>query len=288
MFELNLKIAAADWAQLESMLEDTGALAITQSDGDRKIFDEPGRDNTAEWSTFRVTALYADERLAEQSRQRLAAAGIGEGLTLTPLAEQDWASAWKENWQVQTFAGGLCVCPSWLEPPAAAKHVIEIDPGQAFGTGTHASTALCLDWLGGRGSLAGQTVIDFGCGSAILAIAAAHLGAAPIYAVDIDPLAVEVAHDNVRRNAYEATIRVSHTDDLPAMAADLLIANILFEPLCNLAPAFAHRVKPGGAILLAGILTDQCEALIEHYNDTFDVELAAARDEWVLLCGRRR
>ena len=290
MFELEAQVNAEDWHEIEALLETAGALAITQSDGDRKIFDEPGISSgaSAEWQAFRVTALFESEAQAEGAAVALKARDASQAVAIKALAARDWSQAWKDEWQAETFAGGLCVCPSWLSPPENARHVIAIDPGQAFGTGSHASTAMCLDWLGQRDTLSGQTVIDYGCRSAILAIAAARLGATQVSAIDIDQQALTVARDNILRNELSGRIEVADGQSWSPHTCDVLIANILFEPLLELEALFATLLAPGGELVLAGILETQAEALIETYAADFELDIAARTGEWVLLHGKRR
>jgi len=203
-----------------------------------------------------------------------------------PINDGDWAERWKDYWQPQAYAEGLWVCPSWCEVPASAVHVVQIDPGQAFGTGTHESTTLCMNWLA-RAALNDRRVIDYGTGSGVLAIAAMKLGAQHVSAVDIDPAAVRVARQNAALNDCAGQIMIGTPDALSGSPVDLLIANILLEPLLNLAGSFFELLKPGGQIVLAGLLAEQVEQLVERYTPNFSFEPAQQLNGWALLVGER-
>jgi ribosomal protein L11 methyltransferase len=178
--------------------------------------------------------------------------------------------------------------PSWAEPPDPGATIIRLDPGLAFGTGTHPTTALCLAWLAAN-EIDGLQVIDYGCGSGILAIAAAKLGAASVAAVDIDPQALAACAANLERNGIADTLRVQAglPDAAPLAAADLLIANILVGPLVELAPRFTGLVKPGGKILLSGILNSQLQDIQLAYGDDFELDAPASRGEWICISGKK-
>ncbi|MEX2480292.1 MAG: 50S ribosomal protein L11 methyltransferase [Gammaproteobacteria bacterium] len=289
-FEIRLDIAADTWTALEALLESLGAVAVTQSGGDTAVFGEPGVAAGDGWNRFVVEALFDGgcdaAAIATAIRREL---GAATAITVRPVADRAWADAWKTAWQPLSFAGGLCVCPSWLEPPATARHVIRLDPGQAFGTGTHESTALCLDWLASMGSSGGLgLVVDYGTGSGVLALAASLFGARRVIAIDIDEDARVTAKDNVRSNGQADRIAVGDASLTDGIVADVLVANILAEPLLALAPRFAQLTCPGGAIALAGLLDSQAAAIEAAYDKDFVLAPAARRGEWVLLAGRRR
>ncbi len=283
MYAARFTVDAAGWPALEAELEALGALAITCADGDAPLFDEPGTASSEQWARFAVEALFDEAVAADAVRALLAPRAV----SIAAVAEDAWAERWKAHWQPQIFAGGLCVHPSWCAPAPGARHLIELDPGQAFGTGTHPTTALCLDWLATQAPLTGQSVIDYGCGSAILALAAERFGAAHVQAVDIDRAALAVAADNVARNAAGAVVSVGAPDTLAAGSADLLIANILLEPLLSLADRFAALLRPHGRILLSGVLATQVERLQAGYPGAFAFDPVMTREEWAALAGRR-
>lgn len=287
--ELNCRIPAPLYAELEAVLERVGALAITRSDGDLQVFAEPGVTNDHAWGSFTVEALFDADADLDPIMSAIRAT-IGDAATLASkvIADQAWAEAWKERWHPLQFAHGLCVCPTWCTPPVGATQVIFVDPGQAFGTGTHETTALCLDWLSGHAGLTGRRVIDYGCGSGILALAAARLGAASVLAVDVDDDALAVARDNVRRNACEQSIRIGGPELVAGVEADVVIANILLQPLLALAPRFAALLPPAGQLVLAGILIHQVPRALEVYGERFTMAAPRHRGDWALLSGQRR
>ncbi|MBK6658579.1 MAG: 50S ribosomal protein L11 methyltransferase [Proteobacteria bacterium] len=287
--ELRLRAPARDYAKLESVLEGLGASAITTSEGDTEVFGEPGVPNDREWETFTVTALFEATADRDDLLARLAPfIAPDANPVFTELVEQSWADSWKDHWQPQGFANDLWVCPTWCEPPPEARHVLRLDPGRAFGTGTHETTALCLDWLAGEAGIGGARVIDYGCGSGILALAAACFGASYVDAVDIDDDALTVARENIALNGYADRIRVGRPENLLEQAADALIANILEAPLLALSPRFARLVPHGGRIALSGLLTTQVPHVLAAYEGNFAMDAPRVRGDWALLCGTRR
>lgn len=287
--ELACRIPATVYPALEVALQKLGAEAITSAEGDTEIFGEPGLVHDEVWKTFLLTALFADSTdRALVTRAVHAIAGPDITLVFTSLAEQVWAESWKDHWRPQAFAGGLWVCPSWCEPPAQARHVLRLDPGRAFGTGTHETTALCLDWLALTAALAGCRVIDYGCGSAILALAAVCFGAEEVAAVDIDDDALAVARDNIALNGYTLKISVARPDTLTTGRAEVLVANILQEPLLALASRFHELLVPGGRVALSGLLGSQVARVLDVYRERFTMDPPQIRGEWALVSGVRR
>ena len=203
------------------------------------------------------------------------------------LAERDWQQNFHQQFSPRRFAGDLWVVPSWHEPPPEARHIVTLDPGMAFGTGTHPTTGLCLDWLGQLPELAGASVLDYGCGSGILAIAAARLGATRVIGLDIDPEACRVARENAQQNGCEF-IEMVLPAALPAGQFDVLVANILLNPLLALASQLADVVKPGGHIGLSGLLAEQAEFALAAYAPWFHLNPPEYREEWAFVGGRRR
>ena len=287
--EVRCRVLAKDYLRLEAALEKLGASAITTSEGDSEMFGEPGVPNDHEWQVFTLTALFeAGVERAAISKRVKAILGADVEPTYTELEDQSWADSWKDHWQPQRFANDLWVCPTWCEPPAEARHVLRLDPGRAFGTGSHETTALCLDWLAAEPGLVGARVIDYGCGSGILALAAACFGASYIDAVDIDDDALVVARENIDLNGHAERIRVGRPDGVLEQAADVLIANILEAPLLALSPRFARLVPHGGRIALSGLLTTQVPHVLAAYEASFAMEAPRVRGDWALLCGTRR
>ena len=295
--ELSLTIHAAQQSSVEAALHDLGALSITLQDADadtpdeRAIF-EPGVGETPLWKDLVLQALFA----AETDRAGLVHA-LGElvpelapeQLSFREVADQDWTRAWMDTYQPMRFGRRLWIYPWNIEPPAAdtAAIVVRLDPGLAFGTGTHPTTALCLEWLDAT-DLNGKTVIDYGCGSGVLAIAALKLGARRVIGVDNDEQALTASHDNAQRNGVAEQLDLYLPRHFPQIQADALVANILAGPLSELAPLFARSLKPGGVLALSGILDGQQDELIARYREWFDDVTATTRDGWVRIAAQLR
>ena len=205
------------------------------------------------------------------------------------VEDQDWTRAWMDQFQPMQFGRRLWIYPSTVEPTAddAGKVIVHLDPGLAFGTGTHPTTALCLEWLDAT-DVTGKTVIDYGCGSGVLAVAALKLGAARTIGVDNDEQAIEASRVNAERNGVAANLDLYLPDDFPRERKNILIANILAGPLADLAPLFAACVVAGGLLALSGILKGQETELLERYAEWFDDLAVATREDWVRITGTRR
>ena len=290
---LQLTLEALDHApeQLEDALLHAGALAVTLEDaGDQPVL-EPAPGETPLWAHTRITGLFDAqtdiEVVKKQLRRFLHTSDLPE-CRLTALEERDWVRAWLDHFHPMRFGRRLWICPTCQTPPDPEAVNIRLDPGLAFGTGAHPSTALCLEWLDST-DLRGQTLLDYGCGSGILAIAAAKLGAQRVWAVDIDPQALMASDDNAAENEVEDRIELADPAELPAaLTVDILIANILAGVLIRLAPELALRVKPGGRLALAGILETHADAVQAVFNRDFIFGPRRQREDWVLLEGRRR
>ena len=286
-----------DWLQLEiapgvldaervaEALAEAGALSVTFTDAaDQPIF-EPDPGQVTLWSATRVTGLFRADTDWEAVCSRLLTALQLEQLPphrFTPLAERDWAREWLKDFKPMRFGRRLWICPTAHMPPDSGAINILLDPGLAFGTGTHPTTAMCLEWLDGE-ALTGRDVIDYGCGSGILAIAAARLGARHVWGVDHDPQALTATRDNARANGVLADIDTCLPGQLPPLQVDALLANILAKPLMELAPRFAGLLKPGGALLLSGILDTQENQVRAAYTPWFRFTVATRRGEWLSL-----
>jgi len=235
----------------------------------------------------RIKALFADEpgmsRVIEQLRAQLPRE---LPLALEPLPDKPWEREWLKDFRPMRFGRRLWVCPGGQDAGDTDAVIVRLDPGLAFGTGTHPTTAMCLEWLD-QLDLRGRTIVDYGCGSGILAIAALKLGASRALAIDVDPQALLATSENAARNEVTG-LELSSEPELPDGCADVLVANILAGPLVELAPRLAAAVKPRGAIALSGILTEQVPAVTAAYQPWFDIGLAASREDWGLLSGRRR
>jgi ribosomal protein L11 methyltransferase len=279
---------------LSDALMEAGALSVDVSDADagtpdeRPIFDEPGGAPAPQWSRARLSALFTREiDVARAVESACEHTGVSRdiGYAVDEIEDEDWVRRTQAQFTPQEIAPGLWIVPSWHAPPDPTALNVMLDPGLAFGTGTHPTTRLCLRWLRAR-VRAGASIIDFGCGSGILAITAGKLGATRVAGVDIDPLAVEAARENARRNDVDATF-VAAADCLPG-AAELVVANILAQPLIVLAPLIADLTLPGGAIALSGILTTQADEVRAAFGPWYDFDSDAEEDGWVLLSGTRR
>jgi ribosomal protein L11 methyltransferase len=272
---------------------DLGALSASIEDAhagtaaEQPIFGEPGMAADV-WHDSLVTALFEPEADIEVI---LAAAATQVGLAATPahtieaLEEQDWVRLTQSQFDPIQISARLWIVPSWHASPDANAINLELDPGLAFGTGSHPTTRLCLQWLDDnlRG---GESVLDYGCGSGILAIAARKLGAGEVVGVDIDPQAVQASQDNAARN--QVTARFALPDAAPRAEYDVVIANILSNPLRVLAPALAASVKTGGRIVLSGVLAEQAEEMNGIYGAWFDMAPAATDEGWARLTGIKR
>ncbi len=286
--ELRCCIDAGARADLEAVLKAAGAASITLTEGDSSLFEESGTHDPDRWEHLEIRAQFESGKdldpVVASVRERLPP---GTPVEVFEFEDRAWEHSWKEHWQPQLFAGGLCVCPTWCVPPPSASHVVFLDPGRAFGTGTHETTALCLDWLAASGEVPGKAVVDYGCGSGILALAAARLGAATTFAIDIDDEALDVTRDNARVNSLGDHVRTGRPELLDAASADIIVANILLEPLLTLASRFQELLTPGGWLVLSGLLVTQIEPVLEVYSRRFNMGTPVRRGEWVLLSGRR-
>ena len=270
---------------LSEALSECGAAAVTfEDDADQPIY-EPDPGETPLWTETRLTALFDAETEQQQVVDMLSTL-VDEGprFRVEAVEDKDWEREWMENFKPIQFGDKLWIVPSWHQAPDESAVNILLDPGLAFGTGTHATTALCLNWLD-QADLKGKYVIDYGCGSGILAIAAALLGAERVVAVDTDPQALEATRANAKRNGVEveAYLPGNCPDDL----CDLLIANILAGPLQNLAPRFANLCKADADLVLSGVLQTQADDVAESYHNWFVMQSAVAKDDWVRLTGHR-
>lgn len=286
---LSLDLEALDPDEVEQHCQALGALSVTLSDaGDDPVL-EPLPGATPLWPRSRLSALFAGDFDGESLRARLAEAADIEParISIDELADRNWSDEWRKGFQPLCFGSKLWICPGGQRPDTAAALVIDLDPGLAFGTGTHPSTALCLEWLC-MTPLAGKRLIDYGCGSGILALAAARLGARAVLATDIDPQALLATTENARRNQLSGAIRVFAPDELPGDETDILIANILANPLRELAPRFAELVRHDGLLAMAGILREQVPAVLASFAPAFVMDEVGQREDWAMLAGRRR
>ncbi len=288
--QLTLETSPEDAERIADGLSELGASAVTLQDGADQPLYEPPPGATPLWSDTRVIGLFAadcdPQAITAQLSERLALDPLPPW-RVAPLEDKDWERAWMDRFQPMRFGERLWIVPSWHAAVDEAAVNILLDPGLAFGTGTHPTTALCLEWLDAHGA-AHDEVIDYGCGSGILAVAALKLGAGHVWAVDNDPQALIASRDNARKNGVENRLDVVAPEALPALQTPLLLANILAQPLMSLAETFADHVAPGGHVVLSGILAEQADEVAAHYRPWFDMDPAVQREEWVRLSGTRR
>ncbi len=296
--ELSLKLSARQQPRAEAALEELGALSITLLDADAETPDEraifePGVGETPLWRTLVLNALFDDD----VDRHALVNALHYELPELSPdaiglheVADRDWERAWMDRFRPMRFGKRLWIYPWNIEPPTDESEIaiVRLDPGLAFGTGTHPTTALCLEWLDAI-DLSGKAIIDYGCGSGVLAIAALKLGASHAIGVDNDPQAVLASRDNAERNGVNDRLSLYAPNDLPKNTrCDALVANILSRPLRELAPAFATLLKPAAPFALSGILAGQEHELLERYTACGFADLhISQREDWVRITGAR-
>ena len=278
---------------LEDWLFARGALSVTLEDEADQPLLEPDPGETPLWDRVRLTALFAGAEDLTPLLGEIPSELCTQAPTVAvPVADREWTRVWEDQFHPLQMGKRLWICPSWTPPPDPDAINVFLDPGLAFGTGTHPTTAMCLRAL--DADLApGQRVVDYGCGSGILGIAATRLGATAVLGVDNDPQAITASRDNARRNEIpEAAFPVVlPQDDLVAgwrASANWVVANILAGPLVALAPALTALMAPGGRLLLAGLLVDQAEAVVEAYAPAVALSIVDQREEWVLLAGEKR
>lgn len=294
MFELVLRAPEALVEGVSDVLVDElDALSVSVEDADagseaeQPIFGEPGMPAPKPaWDRSTLRALFETEAAAEQAATLLLAQDWTRGLHVQALArvdEQDWVRLTQSQFAPVQITPSFWIVPSWHEPPAAAERVIRLDPGLAFGTGTHPTTRMCLRWVAAHAQ-AWPRVLDYGCGSGILAIGAAMHGAQMVDAVDIDPAAVASTEANAQANGV---VLAAGLPDRAAGAYALVLANILATPLKLLAPLLASHLAPGASLVMAGILERQADEIREAYAPWLDVTVSDREDGWILMTGRR-
>jgi ribosomal protein L11 methyltransferase len=295
MFELVLRATQVLVEPVSDVLMDElDALSVSVedadagTDGERALFGEPGMPAPAAgWDRSTIKALFETETAADQAATLLLAQDWATGLSvqaMSELADQDWVRITQSQFSPVPITPTFWIVPSWHEPPAAAQIVMRLDPGLAFGTGTHPTTRMCLRWLASDGLGADMArVLDYGCGSGILAIGAALMGAQSIDAVDIDPAAVQSTRDNA---AHNGVVLMSGLPDRAQGLYGVVLANILATPLKILAPLLCAHLKPGGRLVLAGILERQAQEVALAYQPWLTLSVAAQEEGWILMCGQ--
>ncbi|MDP5136876.1 50S ribosomal protein L11 methyltransferase [Rheinheimera baltica] len=272
--------------QVSDMLMGWGAQAVSFLDAHDTPIYEPMPGEVIYWTNTVVVGLFDAEHPMDKVLKQLEQVSFfkqGVEYKLEQLEDKDWEREWMDNFHPIKFGNRLWVCPSWRDIPDPTAVNVMLDPGLAFGTGTHPTTALCMQWLDAT-IQPEQTVVDFGCGSGILGIAALKLGAKRVIGVDIDPQAIEASTANAKRNHVEGQIELYLPQNQPQdFQADVVVANILAGPLAELKNIISAYVKPGGKLALSGILESQAQSVIDAYSDEFSFDPIAVQDEWVRL-----
>ena len=288
--QLKIQLHSDQIHALEPRLLANAAISISYLDAENQaIFQlEPG--STPLWDNSYLLCLFDEtadlEALLKWLKQHPAVINK-RLLQVEVLADQDWERSWMQDFKAMQFGNRLWICPSWQSPPDSDSINIMLDPGLAFGSGSHATTSMCLQWLA-QAPLEGSEVIGYGCGSGVLAIAAALLGANRVYGVDNDPQAIVATLDNSHRNNIDdAVLTACLPEALPPLQVDILVANILAEPLLQLAEKFSILLKPGGKIVLSGLLPEQADTILNTYDRWFAMDTPVLEREWVMLSGTR-
>lgn len=293
--QIKIQVNPQNAEPYEDILLAAGCAAVVLHDSaDEPIF-EPDLGTTPLWSTTTLVGLFSADHNLDETRtfittalQQLFPDLPTPSIFTEILEDKDWEREWMENYHPMKFGNRLWVCPSWRDVPDPTAVNLMLDPGLAFGTGTHPTTALCLEWLDNE-PLEGKDVVDFGCGSGILGIAALLLGAKHVTAIDIDPQALQATLDNLQRNQL-ATSKLDCwlPENAPKTQADLLVANILAGPLTSLAEEIAGRVRPNGRLVISGLLENQATELAEAYTPWFEMEAAVSKEGWIRIAGTRK
>ena len=276
-------------APLSELFEQFGAIAVSSEATSSEERFAGVAEEPVYWHRTAVSALFDEsidlDILLACSRNRIGTQNLISA-QVEAVADENWVEAHRTEQGSSVFAGRLCIRPSWVVPGQEYPATVVLDPGLAFGTGKHATTALCLEWLASH-ELVGKRIIDYGCGSGILGLAAASLGALKVDAVDIDPQALLATKDNAYTNSLEDKIRVCSADGEELSAADILIANILLNPLTQLAPRISKMIVEQGQLVLSGILAAQVEECLVAYSPWFNMNTPIFQNEWALLEGVR-
>ncbi|WP_336290614.1 50S ribosomal protein L11 methyltransferase [Aeromonas dhakensis] len=286
--QIRINATAKTADKVSNMLLGRGAQAVTFMDAKDVPVYEPMPGETPLWGETEVMGLFdAETDPAPTIAFFQQIFGEDVGYKVEQLEDKDWVREWMDHFHPMQFGERLWICPSWRDVPNPDAVNVMLDPGLAFGTGTHPTTALCLQWLDGL-DLAGKTVVDFGCGSGILGIAALKLGAARVIGIDIDPQAIQASRDNAERNGVADQIELYLPADQPQdVEADVVVANILAGPLRELAPLIAGQGKAGSLMALSGVLESQAPELETIYGQWFEMDPTAVKEEWCRLSGRK-
>jgi ribosomal protein L11 methyltransferase len=284
VFEISIRLHRSQYLATEILLDEVGAVSISLEDAENEAIFVEQIDTSPLWQHITLTALFVND-LDLSSLQKTLEAALTSPVELVKreIQEQDWQEKWMQNLRPMQFGERLWVCPSWRTSPDPFAVNIKLDPGLAFGTGTHPTTALCLAWLANH-SLENKTVMDFGCGSGILAIAAYYLGAKKVFAIDHDPQALQATRTNMENNSIEKEkIQLLLASEPPQKTCDVLIANVLLLPLLKFYSHFAKAMLPTSKIILSGILEGQLDEIKQVYQPVFNIENIHSKNEWLLI-----
>ncbi|HBV76222.1 MULTISPECIES: 50S ribosomal protein L11 methyltransferase [Vibrio] len=275
----------------DMLMEETGALSVTFLDAkDTPVF-EPLPGETRLWGETDILALYDAEIDTQQVLFQIKNSHMLNddfAYKIEQIEDKDWEREWMDNFHPMKFGERLWICPSWRDIPDPTAVNVMLDPGLAFGTGTHPTTSVCLEWLEGL-ALKGKTVIDFGCGSGILAIAAIKLGAAKVIGIDIDPQAILASKDNAGRNGVADQLELFLPQNQPeGLVADVVVANILAGPLRDLSGVITSLVKPNGLLAMSGVLDSQAEDVATYYAEQFNLDPIIEQQEWCRISGQKK
>lgn len=289
--QLKINTTGENAETLSDALIESGAVSVTfQDTHDNPVF-EPLPGETLLWGDTDAIGLYDAETDMEEVVAMLENEPLlGKGFVhkIEQLEDKDWEREWMDNFHPMRFGERLWICPSWRDVPDPTAVNVMLDPGLAFGTGTHPTTAMCLQWLDSL-DLTDKTVIDFGCGSGILAIAALKLGAKHVVGIDIDPQAIQASRDNAERNGVSERLSLYLPKDQPEnLSADVVVANILAGPLRELAPLISVLPVAGGHLGLSGILASQAQSVADAYRDKFALDTVAEKEEWCRITGVKK
>jgi ribosomal protein L11 methyltransferase len=282
--QIILDTDAATVEQISDGLFAVGAVSVTMQDAQEQPLYEPPLNSTPRWKRTRVVGLFeGDTDSTELQSQLQAVLAPLPPYQIQTLEDQEWSRVWMDEFHPMRFGERVWICPSWQTPPEPQAVNILLDPGLAFGTGTHTTTALCLEWLDQQSDLSGKTRIDYGCGSGILAITAVKLGAARVWAVDNDPQALLATEENAKKNKVETDVNPVLPEQLPDFQADGVLANILAMPLIKLATTLAAHLNAGAPLVLSGILKEQCDNVITAYTPYFTITEIVERENWMRI-----
>jgi ribosomal protein L11 methyltransferase len=275
---------------IAELLSNLGAISVTYMDAEDEPVYEPAIGETKIWSNTQVIALFELTFDPEKIKNSVTSSIWGNQIQnwhQEVLADQDWERAWMEHYRPMKFGNTLWICPTGQEQQESGTVCLTLDPGLAFGTGTHPTTALCLEWLATQ-DLADKIIIDYGCGSGILAIAAILLGAKHAYAIDIDPQALTATQDNALKNNVTKQISCYYPEQFTSLEADVVLANILAKPLIDLSGQICSMVRDGGHLVLSGILYEQAESVCRVYNTAINLKPITQQEDWIRLDGMKK